>query len=166
MGFFPVDEESIQYMEATGRSAEQCATFRNYFEAQGMFGIPRKGEVDYSVDIELDLADVEPSVAGPKRPQDRIQLSGLKEKFESLFETPAAEGGYGKTKKDLTERYPVHLNGASGSGGGVMPDGAAGPSGLAQDEQEMVSNRPTPDAVDCRTRCRELELRWDARNSR
>ena len=77
MGFFPVDEETVDYLRATGRTDEQCAAFENYFRAQGMFGMPRKGEIDYSVDLELDLADVQPSVAGPKRPQDRINLPEL-----------------------------------------------------------------------------------------
>lgn len=119
MGFFPVDEETLHYMEATGRAAEHCATFRNYFEAQRMFGIPGKGDVDYSVDVELDLGGVEPSVAGPKRPQDRIRLSGLKDKFEALFEAPSAEGGYGKSAPDLEPRFPVKLNGDDGGEGGL-----------------------------------------------
>ena len=77
MGFFPVDRESVNYLRATGRTEEQCLAFENYFRAQNMFGMPRKGEIDYSVDIDLDLADVQPSVAGPKRPQDRINLPEL-----------------------------------------------------------------------------------------
>ena len=117
MGFFPVDDETIDYMEATGRASEQCATVRNYCKAQGIFGIPKKGEVDYSVDVDLDLGDVQPSVSGPKRPQDRIDLDGLKEKFEVLFEAPKTEGGYGKAKVDLEPTFPVELGG--GSGGGV-----------------------------------------------
>ena len=77
MGFFPVDQESVNYLRATGRSAEQCDAFENYFRAQGMFGMPAKGEIDYSVDLELNLGDVQPGVAGPKRPQDRINLPEL-----------------------------------------------------------------------------------------
>ncbi|MDQ6940758.1 MAG: aconitase family protein, partial [Verrucomicrobiota bacterium] len=69
MGFFPIDGESVAYLRATGRTEEQCAAFENYFRAQKMFGMPKKGEIEYSVDLELDLADVQPSVAGPKRPQ-------------------------------------------------------------------------------------------------
>src|SRR5438309_2476910 len=71
MGFFPVDHESVNYLRATGRSEEVCLAFENYFRAQNMFGMPRKGEIDYSVDSDLDLADVQPSVAGPKRHEDR-----------------------------------------------------------------------------------------------
>ena len=77
MGYFPVDTESVNYLRATGRTEEQCVAFENYFRAQEMFGMPRKGDVDYSVDLELDLAAVQPSVAGPKRPQDRVNLPEL-----------------------------------------------------------------------------------------
>src|SRR5436189_6015451 len=70
MGFFPIDEETCAYLKATGRPDEQVETFRNYFKAQGLFGIPRKGACAYSKVLELNLADVRPSVAGPKRPQD------------------------------------------------------------------------------------------------
>ena len=88
MGFFPVDGESIAYLRATGRTEEQCSAFENYFRAQEMFGMPKKGEIDYSVDLEINLADVKPSVAGPKRPQDRIDLPDLGETFRSLLEKP------------------------------------------------------------------------------
>src|SRR5436853_6227447 len=74
MGFFPVDQESIAYLRATGRTDEQCSAFEAYFQAQDMFGMPRKGDIDYSVDLNVELGDVHPSVAGPKRPQDRIDL--------------------------------------------------------------------------------------------
>ena len=95
MGYFPVDSESVNYLRATGRTEEQCAAFENYFRAQGMFGMPRKGEVDYSIDLELDLAAVQPSVAGPKRPQDRVNLPELGAVFRSLLEKPIKDGGYG-----------------------------------------------------------------------
>ena len=111
MGFFPVDHESVAYLRATGRTEEQCAAFENYFRAQKMFGMPRKGEVDYSVDLELDLADVQPSVAGPKRPQDRINLPDLRQTFRSLFAKPVKDGGYGKDENDLPKRFPLDLNG-------------------------------------------------------
>ena len=83
MGYFPIDRESVGYLRATGRTEEQCLAFENYFRAQKMFGMPLKGEIDYSVDIDLDLPDVQPSVAGPKRPQDRINLPDLKKHFAS-----------------------------------------------------------------------------------
>ena len=101
MGFFPIDEATCQYFAATGRSAQQVATLRNYYQAQGLFGIPRAGDIDYSQVLELDLSTIEPSVAGPKRPQDRINLSELKSAFQALMDKPAAEGGYGKGRTAL-----------------------------------------------------------------
>ena len=80
MGFFPVDDESLNYLRATGRPHAEVVAFGNYFKAQGMWGMPQKGQIDYSADLELNLGDVRPSVAGPKRPQDRIELSALKQK--------------------------------------------------------------------------------------
>src|SRR5438309_6017953 len=109
MGFFPVDKESVTYLRATGRTEEQCLAFENYFRAQKMFGMPRKGELDYSVDLELNLADVQPSVAGPKRPQDRINLPDLGDTFRSLFSKPVKDGGYGKSEDLLGRRFPLEL---------------------------------------------------------
>ena len=103
MGFFPVDDESLNYLRATGRTNAEVVAFGNYFKAQQMWGIPKKGQIDYSVELELDLADVTPSVAGPKRPQDRIELNGLKSKFNELLAKPVPDG-YGKTS---TTNFPV-----------------------------------------------------------
>src|SRR3954449_12707884 len=129
MGFFPVDDESVAYLRATGRSEEQCAAFENYFRAQNMFGMPRKGQVDYSVDLALDLADVQPSVAGPKRPQDRINLPELGETFRSLFAKSIKDGGYGKDADSLGKRFPVDLNGrANPTDGDLEPASVAGPT--------------------------------------
>jgi aconitate hydratase len=97
MGFFPVDEATCQYYLATGRKPAQVDALRNYFQAQGLFGIPSEGQCDYSQVLSLDLAGVKPSVAGPKRPQDRINLYALKESFETLLELPKDQGGYGKS---------------------------------------------------------------------
>ena len=85
MGYFPPDEATCAYLKATGRAEEHIDAVRNYFKAQGMFGIPRKGECDYSIVLELDLATIVPSVAGPKRPQDRIALPDLKQQFLNLL---------------------------------------------------------------------------------
>ncbi|MBI2751304.1 MAG: aconitate hydratase, partial [Burkholderiales bacterium] len=104
MGFFGVDEESCNYLLKTGRSEEQVMAFRNYFQAQGLFGIPRQGEVEYSQVLELNLADVTPNVAGPKRPQDRIELSHLKDKFLELYQKPVAENGYHKSPDEFGTR--------------------------------------------------------------
>jgi aconitate hydratase len=143
MGFFPIDAESVAYLHATGRSEEQCAAFENYFRAQRMFGMPRKGEIDYSVDLELNLADVQPAVAGPKRPQDRINLPALGETFRSLLKKPVKEGGYGKPDVDLGAKHLVKLNGSAPSDG----DMPAVEPGEERNKAEMVTNRPTPDAA-------------------
>ena len=150
MGFFPVDGESIAYLRATGRTDEQCAAFENYFRAQKMFGMPRKGEIEYSVDVDVDLADVQPSVAGPKRPQDRIDLPALGETFRSLLQKPVKDGGYGKEDVDLTAKHLVHLNGTPPSDGD-MPSTDKPNQGIEPGEErnkaEMITNRPTPDTA-------------------
>ncbi len=97
MGFFPVDEATCQYYLATGRDAAQVDAMRAYYQAQGLFGIPETGTIEYSQTLEFDLGGVKPSVAGPKRPQDRINLYALKESFETLLELPKDQGGYGKS---------------------------------------------------------------------
>jgi aconitate hydratase len=96
MGFFPPDEETAAYLTATGRSDEEVDAFRSYYSAQELFGMPRAGTIDYSSVIEIDLGAVVPSVAGPKRPQDRIALPELKSRFADLLSQPASAGGYGK----------------------------------------------------------------------
>jgi len=151
MGFFPVDQESVTYLRATGRSEEQCAAFENYFRAQKMFGIPRKGEIDYSVDLELNLSDVQPAVAGPKRPQDRINLPALGETFRSLLQKPVKDGGYGMKDVDLDAKHLVQLNGSPPSDGDMPSSDKNGPSiepGEERNKAEMVNNRPTPDTAE------------------
>jgi len=150
MGFFPIDQESVAYLRATGRSDEQCAAFENYFRAQKMFGIPRKGEIDYSVDLELNLSDVQPAVAGPKRPQDRINLPALGETFRSLLQKPVKDGGYGMKDVDLDAKHLVQLNGSPPSDGDMPSSDKNGPSielGEERNKAEMVNNRPTPDTA-------------------
>src|SRR5207247_8050758 len=105
MGYFPPDEETCLYLKATGRSDEHIEAVRNYFKAQGMFGIPRQGDCDYSTVLELDLATIVPSVAGPKRPQDRIALPDLKSRFLELLQQDAKDGGYGKSSAEIADRY-------------------------------------------------------------
>src|SRR5213596_3180499 len=141
IGYFPVDQESVNYLRATGRSDEQCAAFENYFRAQKMFGMPRQGEIDYSVDLQLDLGQVQPGVAGPKRPQDRINLPELGHTFRSLLQKPVKDGGYGMENVDLAAKHPVQLNGSAPRNGdmpGIDP-------GEELNKAEMVTNRPTPD---------------------
>jgi aconitate hydratase len=141
IGYFPVDQESVYYLRATGRSEEQCAAFENYFRAQHMFGMPRKEEIDYSVDLNLDLDQVQPGVAGPKRPQDRINLPELGQTFRSLLQKPVKDGGYGKENVDPAMKHLVQLNGSAPRDGdmpGIDP-------GEELNKAEMVTNRPTPD---------------------
>ncbi len=107
MGFFPVDDRTCEYLLATGRDQSKVETFKNYYKAQGLFGIPKRGECDYSQVIELDLADVKPSVAGPKRPQDKIELENVQATFSSLFVKPLADGGYGKSEQDAQKEFSV-----------------------------------------------------------
>jgi aconitate hydratase len=149
MGFFPIDGESVAYLRATGRTDEQCAAFENYFRAQKMFGMPKKGEIDYSVDLELNLAEVQPAVAGPKRPQDRINLPALGETFRSLLKKPVKEGGYGKADVDLSAKHLVQLNGSAPIDGDMpSTDQGGGVEGAEErNKLEMVANRPTPDTA-------------------
>ena len=162
MGFFPVDEETCAYLIATGRPDEHVEAVRNYYKAQGMFGIPQKGECEYSQVLELDLGSIVPSVAGPKRPQDRIELPNLKNQFLSLLQKPANEGGYGKSSEEVNSRYfarigTIDIDRRLVAGGGEQrPDsvpvasvGAETPQGTSVwTETEMVNNRPTPDRLE------------------
>ncbi len=146
MGFFPIDEQTVSYLRDTGRTAEHCKTYENYYRAQGLWGIPEKGQIDYSVDLELDLATVVPAVSGPRRPQDRIELTQLKDSFRTLFRKPVADGGYGKTDDDLPKRYKVHINGDSAHHQAAPPISDSGEGGkpLERHRLEMIANRPTP----------------------
>jgi aconitate hydratase len=107
MGFFPIDAECVNYLRSTGRSEELCQGYENYYRAQGIWGIPQKGQIDYSTELELDLSTVIPSVAGPKRPQDRIELANMKREFFSAFSRPVNENGFGKTRKDYLKEVKV-----------------------------------------------------------
>jgi aconitate hydratase len=99
MGFFPIDEECVNYLRATGRSEAHCQLYENYYKAQGLWGIPQAGQIEYSQVVELDLATVKPSVAGPKRPQDRIELPNLRREFFNAVQRPVTENGFGKTRQ-------------------------------------------------------------------
>ncbi len=116
MGFFPIDEQTCTYLKATGRPAGQVELVRNYFTAQKMFGIPGSGDIDYSTLLELDLASVEPGIAGPKRPQDRIQLSKVRETFRALLTRPLKENGYNKTQVEVDRRFPTAIPASSNAG--------------------------------------------------
>src|SRR5215471_13557196 len=112
MGFFPIDQECVNYLRATGRSEAHCRLYESYYRAQGLWGVPQKGQVKYSQVIELDLASVVPSVAGPKRPQDRIELPRLKENFVGAFSKPVTENGFGMKREEFSAtKAEVALNG-------------------------------------------------------
>ncbi|MGB7069096.1 MAG: aconitate hydratase [Pyrinomonadaceae bacterium] len=159
IGFFGVDDKTLEYFTNTGRSHEQVDTIRNYYMAQKMFGIPKDGEVDYTTVVELNLETVTPSVAGPKRPQDRIELSSLDDRFIELFTKPVADGGYGKTEDDLSKQFKVEMCGIANGvvkGGGEqsaksIPLPILGNTSEINTnvttEVEMINNRPTPDRV-------------------
>jgi aconitate hydratase len=109
MGFFPIDAESSAYLRATGRTDADVAVYEAYYKAQNLWGIPEKGQIDYSTELALDLATVVPSVAGPKRPQDRIELDALKREFTTAFSKPVTENGFGKNAADFaTVSAQVH----------------------------------------------------------
>ncbi|MFT4690906.1 MAG: aconitate hydratase AcnA [Verrucomicrobiia bacterium] len=113
MGFFPVDEETVSYMRATGRDEAHCQAYENYFKAQGMFGIPGRDDVDYTSVVEMDLGSITSSVAGPRRPQDRIDLPNMKNEFTSSYSRPVADGGFGKNESDFAGvSAEVSLNGS------------------------------------------------------
>ncbi len=159
MGYFPVDEETCRYMTMTGRSEEQVNILRAYFQAQGLFGMPKQGDIDYTTSLELDLAGVRASVAGPKRPQDRIELTNIQREFREMLQSPGP-GGYGKPEGELL-RNTVTLVGVTSEGpdhtisGGGEQDSGTAPNALSSrkkntsivSEEEMLNNRPTPDRV-------------------
>jgi len=116
MGFFPIDSKCVEFLRATGRSGALCQAYENYYRAQGLFGMPVRGQVRYSVELELDLGTIVPSLAGPKRPQDRIELPNLKENFTAAFSKPVAESGFGKPAGDLAKTFDVVGGAAQGPG--------------------------------------------------
>jgi aconitate hydratase len=140
MGFFPVDAKTIDYFRGTGRTDEEIATFEAYFKAQKLFGVPARGEIDYSSIVSLDLSTVAPSLAGPKRPQDRIEITHLAAKFKELYSAPVAENGFNQPADKLLRRWRV---GASSGPGEVATDPPAPKPGAPRHVVEMVANAPT-----------------------
>ena len=138
MGFFPPDDKTLEYLLMTGRKKEDVARTKAYLEAQKLFGIPVSG-IDYSKTLELDLRSIQPSIAGPKRPQDRIVLGEVKDKFNHLLQSSADEGGYGV--KDLKKQVALHSEGSftiQDDEGGTERNGKS--AGWSEDE--MLTNRP------------------------
>jgi aconitate hydratase len=158
MGFFPIDAECVNYLRATGRSDEAVKTYENYYKAQGLFGIPKKGDIQYSQELELDLASVVPSVAGPKRPQDKIELPNMKRDFISAFSKPVTESGFGMKVEELSRTVHVSAGGEIHPGGGSqqrVPNSQLPPS-----EREMAIEHPTPDSIHANA----PQLKGDVRN--
>jgi aconitate hydratase len=152
MGFFPVDDVTVDYMRNTGRTDEEVDALSAYFKAQNLYGIPQAGSIDYSSVVELDLASIEPSLAGPKRPQDRVALSKMKEAFNALFSKPVAENGFNKPAAELGKRYATALHEYNGEvcipiAGGGLQDADKSRSGS---ELEMLDDHPNP-AIRCET---------------
>ena len=138
MGFFPVDEKTLDYLQGTGRKKSEIEAFEAYFRAQGLFGVPQAGDIDYTRVVTLDLGSVTPSLAGPKRPQDRIEIGHVAGKFDELFNASAAANGFNQRADQLGLRYRV------GCGEGEQASDAPPPkAGADRSVVEMVSNRPT-----------------------
>jgi aconitate hydratase len=146
MGFFPVDEKTVDYLITTGRTQQEVDLFEAYYRAQGLFGMPKAGAIDYSQTLELDLASVVSSLAGPKRPQDRIPLPKMKESFNTLFSKPVAENGFNQPADKLGQRFSTKVYAAAepqvNDAKQQLPN-----NGHPLDVVEMVDNRPTQDRV-------------------
>ncbi|MDB5869207.1 MAG: aconitate hydratase [Polaromonas sp.] len=143
MGFFPVDEKTIDYFRGTGRTEEEIEAFEAYFRAQGLFGVAKAGEIDYSHVVRLDLDDVRPSLAGPKRPQDRIELGNVASQFCSLFSKSSAENGFNQPAGMLNTRHQVRQSDEGRPDN--LPAAPPTPVGAARFVVEMEANRPTMD---------------------
>ncbi|MCX8487836.1 MAG: aconitate hydratase AcnA, partial [Opitutales bacterium] len=113
MGFFPVDDKSLDYLRQTGRDESHIELVKEYYKAQGLYGIPKAGSIDYTQTIDLDISTVVPCVSGPKRPQDRIDLPKIKESFNTLFTAPKDKNGFGKAAADRDASAAVGTTGRS-----------------------------------------------------
>ena len=116
MGFFPVDDITVDYLKSTGRTADEIDAFQSYFKAQGLYGVPVAGDCNYSTTLALDLDCIRASLAGPKRPQDRIELGKMKSQFSNLFSAPVADSGFAKSAGDLAKRFSTKDGVEIGSG--------------------------------------------------
>lgn len=152
MGFFPVDDKTLEYLKMTGREEKEIAQIKEYLIAQELFGIPKKGEIEFTKVIELNLNTVKSSVAGPKRPQDLIHLLDVKSKFNELLTASTVTGGYGKDPSEPLPRICVHsgglfsLNATHQTGGTEILQQAGSPI-PGWSEEEMVTNRPITHAI-------------------
>ncbi|HYP84796.1 aconitate hydratase [Variovorax sp.] len=142
MGFFPVDEATVEYFRGTGRTDEEIELFEAYYKAQGLFGMPAPGELNYTQIVKLDLGSVTPSLAGPKRPQDRIDLGALAHKFADLYSQPVSANGFGQPGEQLHARHPLTAIGEAAEQEPPSPK-----PGAPMPVVEMEANRPTPAAA-------------------
>ena len=141
MGFFPVDEKTIDYFTGTGRTQAEIEAFEAYFRAQGLFGIPGAGAIDYSQVVKLDLGTVTPSLAGPKRPQDRIELGKVAAQFESLFSKPNSENGFNQQAAVFHTRHLARSDGDLTDA--KIPKALPTPLGAPRQLVEMEGSKPT-----------------------
>ncbi len=116
MGFFPVDDETLRYLARTGRTAEEVDVVERYTKEQGLFRTDDTPEPRFTDTLELDLSTVEPSLAGPKRPQDRIALGQMKDAFEGALRAPVGNSGFGLDDDEAQKR----MNGQLGHGAVVI----------------------------------------------
>jgi aconitate hydratase len=103
IGFFPVDIETLNYLRGTGRSEEQIALVEAYYKAQGMFRTESTPDPVFTETLELDISTVVPSLAGPKRPQDRVELTEMKQSFDNIARTPIEKGGFGLSEDKISQ---------------------------------------------------------------
>ncbi|HSM22479.1 MAG TPA: aconitate hydratase AcnA, partial [Rubrivivax sp.] len=141
MGFFPVDEKTIEYFQGTGRTKAEIEAFEAYFKAQKMFGVPMAQDIEYTKLVKLDLGTVAPSLSGPKRPQDRIELGQVKSKFTELYSASPAASGFNQPADRLALRHTLTRRGDD-----AQPTPPT-PAGAPRDVVEMVANRPTLDSA-------------------
>jgi aconitate hydratase len=113
-GFFPVDDETLRFLRRTGRSEAEVDLVERYCKEQGLFRAAGAPDPIFSDTLELDLASVESSLAGPKRPQDRVALTQMKEAFRKALTAPVKERGFGLAAEDLTKSAPVEVRGYKG----------------------------------------------------
>ncbi len=117
MGFFPVDEETLHYLRRTGRSEEEVSRVERYCKEQGIFRTDQTPDPDFTDTLELDLGKVEPSLAGPKRPQDRVSLKAMQASFRKALTAQVKEGGFGLSAEALPRVATIGFNGTQASVG-------------------------------------------------
>ena len=131
MGFFPVDEKTMEYFSGTGRTKAEIEAFEAYFKAQGLFGVPGAtgapaslSDIEYSQIVTLDLDDVTPSLAGPKRPQDRIDLGKVADQFKTLFSKPNSENGFNQVPERFAQQFETVPQAVAAAGLGKLATAA------------------------------------------